>query len=61
MYFWLCWRQQCVQVLGAWNNSIIEARDAEFFEDKFIKYKGLLLKDIAENTSISNAPDEPVS
>ena len=29
-------------------NSIIEARDAEFFEDKFIKDKSLLLKYVLE-------------
>jgi len=31
--------------LGLGTNSIIEARDAEFFEDKFIKDKDLSLKD----------------
>jgi len=30
-------------------NSIIEARDAEFFEDKFTKDKGLALKYVLEN------------
>ncbi|XP_020263201.1 uncharacterized protein LOC109839181 [Asparagus officinalis] len=42
-------------------NFIIEARDAEFFEDKFIKDKCSLLKDIAENTSMSDTQEEPVS
>ena len=42
-------------------NSIIEARDAEFFEDKFIKDKGLALKDVPENAEKSIVPDESIS
>jgi len=42
-------------------NSIIEARDAEFFEDKFIKDKGLALKDVPENAEKSIALDESIS
>ena len=42
-------------------NSIIEARDAEFFEDNFIEDKGLLLKDISETTKKSIALDESIS
>ena len=41
-------------------NSIIEAQNAECFENKFIKDKCLLLKDIAENASTSDVPEEPV-
>ena len=39
-------------------NSIIEARDAQFFKDKFIKDKGLSLKDVTENDEKSIALDE---
>ena len=42
-------------------NSIIEVRDEEFYEDKFIKDKGLLLNDILENTKKSIALYESVS
>jgi len=41
-------------------NSIIEARDAEFFKDKFIKDKVLLPKDIPKNAEKFRAPDEQV-
>ena len=33
-------------------NSIIEARDAEYFEEKFIKYKSIVLYDLLENLSM---------
>jgi len=42
-------------------NSIIEARDAEFFEDKFIKDKSLLLKYVLENAEKYIAPDKSIS
>jgi len=42
-------------------NSIIEARDADFFEDKFIKDKGLSLKDQPENAQKSIVPNESIS
>ena len=42
-------------------NSIIEARDAEFFEDKFIRDKGLALKDVPKNAEKSIVPDESIS
>ena len=32
-------------------NSIIEARDAEYFEEKFIKDKSIMLHDLPENPS----------
>lgn len=38
-------------------NSIIEARDAEFFEDKFIKDKNISLKDLPENTQREEPTD----
>jgi len=44
--------------LDVGTNSIIEARDAEFFEDKFIKDKDLALKNISENTEKFIALDE---
>jgi len=42
-------------------NFIIEARDAEFFEDKFIKDKNLSLKDVPENAEKSIAPNKLIS
>ena len=42
-------------------NSIIEAWDAVFFEDKFIKDKGLSLKDVPKNIEKSIVPDESIS
>ena len=41
-------------------NSIIKARDAKFFEDKFIRDKGLSLKDVTENVEKSFAQDESI-
>ena len=35
--------------------------DAEFFEDKFIKDKGLSLKNVLENAEMSIAPDESIT
>jgi len=42
-------------------NSIIEARDVEFFEDKFIKDKSFSLKNVPENAKKSIALDESIS
>ena len=42
-------------------NSIIKARDAEFFEDKFIKDKDLSLKAVTENAKKSITPAESIS
>jgi len=47
--------------LNLGTNSIIEARDAAFFEDKFIKDKVLSLKNVPEITEKSIAPDESIS
>ena len=42
-------------------NSIIKVRDAEFFEDKFIRDKNLLLKEYLKNAENSITPDESIS
>ena len=42
-------------------NSIIEAQDTKFFEDKFIKDKDLALKDVPKNAEKSIALDESIS
>ena len=42
-------------------NFIIEARDAEFFEDKFIKDKSLSLKNVPKNAEKSIAPNKSIS
>jgi len=42
-------------------NSIIEAQDVEFFEDKFIKDKSLSLEDVPENAEKSITLDELIS
>ena len=47
--------------LDLYINSIIEARDVEFVEKKFIKDKVLSLKDIPENAKNYIAPDESIS
>ena len=39
----------------------IKAREAEFFEDKFIKDKDLSLKNVPENAEKFIAPDESIS
>jgi len=47
--------------LNLGTNSIIEARDAESFEDKSIKDKGLSLKDVTENAEKPITPNESIS
>jgi len=42
-------------------NSIIKVRDTEFLKDKFIKDKGLSLKDVPKNTEKFIAPDKSIS